>query len=1244
MKENLQPKFYTILVFLFVMISGNLWAQNNIAPLATTNCQGSGGVTPYCWNWNRINDKDLGSCNTQQAFIWTTSPVNGSEWMEFVWSRPYAIGSIQVFHAQTSGRFLTGGTIQKWNGSSWVDHHTFSGLSQSNCENTVKFPVFVGDRMRIAKFVAGTGQNSNLNYREIEIYDAPTGLTTGISFMSSPSNTCSSPQTINATLSNNGLVRIDSAIVNYTINGAAQSPFYYNMYPNFKLSDTLTTGGFKNITLNSSFTLNDYTDYNFVFWSSMPNGKADTVNADDTLKSVIKFLGSPKNPATTDVRRCGVGVVDLVATPGDSKDIVLWWNKSTGGSSIGEGHTIKSPFLYASDSFYAESVRGGQVSTHKNGFNGGTIVTATTNTYNGGMFDMTTGVSTLLLDSLSFRLWQNVPGATFELYYREGGFTGYTTDAAAWTKLASGAGKTYLATEGNILTVDNLKMILKPNTTYGFYFTTEPTTGNDIYLNNGNTAYNNGDMTLQGGTCLWGLFGSVGTYTVWSIDVRAGYRKTCPSSGRTKLNVEVVPLATGATLLEGSYFNGTYRTGTVGVPDYAAEGRTINYELRPPTKFSNSEFGTKWYISSLLMGTINGTPIPTGDTTMVMPGSTNGKLAYTPSWGWADSTIKITVNIFDISTGCDTVLVRYIFIAPTPLARFEAKNGCLGTPIEFVNTSLLSSGFMTYQWDFGDGTSSDFESPVHNYTKFGKYKVKLTCKSNLGISKDTIVEIEVFEIPDVKFDVTNQCEGVAVKFTSKTTISSGKLAWNWTFGDGQSSTIESPTHLYTKPGGYKVTLTATANGCSNSLTKNATQFAKPKANFNYTGECAFKEMVFNNTSTIALGEKIGTMWNFGDGDRGTVINNRHTFTSAGNKTVKLYAISQFGCTDSATKTVVVKPTPTANFTYDKVCDVDPVKFTNTTNVPGGITAIYNWSFGDGGSSTLKDPSYKYQNLGPKVITMTATGSNGCFTDIVKQVEVLVQPVANFTADNGCSGDPIQFVNKSKVSNGDMAFKWFFGDGDSSSLNAPVKVYNPSGAATYTAVLNVSVAGGCTDLITRQIEIRETPTCGFTAKMDPTNRAKWTFTPNNASYGAGAYTWIFEGSGLSTAVSPTHTFDYTDTRYRVLLNVRTPDGCDCIDSTNSITTSFGVGINNLTQGGLKIYPNPSNGKVTVEMADFMPSETATIRVMDATGREVYQTTGSNGIINLELTGLADGIYQVQVNRSGMTTTGRIMIRN
>jgi len=151
-----------------MLFSQSLFAQTNIAPLATASA--STCNTGPC---SALNNGVYGTCGTQEMWITTSGPPNGTEWLEFTWSSAVSMDKITIHHAQTTGRFLAGGTIQRWNGSAYVNHHTFSGLNQANCINDVLFPVMTSTRLRITGFVMGaTGQNSNPNFREIEVFSA----------------------------------------------------------------------------------------------------------------------------------------------------------------------------------------------------------------------------------------------------------------------------------------------------------------------------------------------------------------------------------------------------------------------------------------------------------------------------------------------------------------------------------------------------------------------------------------------------------------------------------------------------------------------------------------------------------------------------------------------------------------------------------------------------------------------------------------------------------------------------------------------------------------------------------------------------------------------------------------------------------------------------------------------------------------------------------------------------------------
>lgn len=94
----------------------------NIAPLAI-----AGASTCNTGPCSALNDLNFGVCGVQLIWITTSGPPSGAEWLEFVWPSSQSMNRITIHHAQTTGRFLAGGIIQRWNGSAYVNHHTFAG-------------------------------------------------------------------------------------------------------------------------------------------------------------------------------------------------------------------------------------------------------------------------------------------------------------------------------------------------------------------------------------------------------------------------------------------------------------------------------------------------------------------------------------------------------------------------------------------------------------------------------------------------------------------------------------------------------------------------------------------------------------------------------------------------------------------------------------------------------------------------------------------------------------------------------------------------------------------------------------------------------------------------------------------------------------------------------------------------------------------------------------------------------------
>ncbi len=188
----------------------------------------------------------------------------------------------------------------------------------------------------------------------------------------------------------------------------------------------------------------------------------------------------------------------------------------------------------------------------------------------------------------------------------------------------------------------------------------------------------------------------------------------------------------------------------------------------------------------------------------------------------------------------------------------------------------------------------------------------------------------------------------------------------WTFGDGSATSEMSPVKKYSNAGTYTVTLKST------NITKSSTYEATislsnptPQAKFSYSTNGL--EVTFKNQSTNAQTYS----WNFGNGKTSTQKDPTITYTSAGTYSVSLVA-SNGEKTDTYKQNVSVSyKQPTASFTYKKEAPLKVVLTNTSTNA-----TTYEWDFGDGKTSTEKNPTHRYSAVGSYTITLVAKNPSG----------------------------------------------------------------------------------------------------------------------------------------------------------------------------------------------------------------------------------------------------------------------------
>jgi PKD repeat protein len=1219
-----------LLAFVFAFFGLNsIKAQTNIALTATASA-----YTPDpsgLYQWNQINNNSFSTCGNQEAFIWTSNVgITGTEYMQWTWSSAKSMNKILFHNANSNARNLTGGDVYYYNGSTYVFWKTIT--IQQACLDSVSFPTITTTSLRITNFkMTGSGQQSNPNWREIEIISAPSvNEDAGISQIKSL-DLCSYTQSIETKAFNFGKLPLDSFKLFWSVNNVLQGSRTVKGY--------LLSAKDTNLILNPSFNLTANTTYTFKVWTSAPNGKVDSVPQNDTLKTTIQFMGNPSAPTTNAFKQCGNGRPMLSATPGTSSDSILWYDSPVGGKFLGVGRNFLGPYITATRTFYAQGIKFGGVTTLGTGFNGTTVITANIAQYNGSMFDVNV-TNSVVVDSFTFKLWNNNPTTNYIFYYKSGTHIGFETNPTPWLQISSGQVRFFVSGGTNYARVPANSLILQPGL-YGFYITTDPSAGggNDMYVNSGSQVASNSDMSIIGSRAVGGLFGSQGIYSTWTCQCEFMLKKQCTNSSRTGLTVTVKPRPTGADVKPGSVFDGQFRVGNNTQPDVAEVGKTIIYELINPTGYTSGGHGNTWNITKIEARTKYGVLVPSTEYFPNTPSSNGpGTIEFTPKSFYLDSFITFSVTYMDMGPNfCDSTIKRTVVVAPTPEPDFKLPSPiCLGDPIFFDNISDIHSGNMSYTWYFGDGDSSDLVSPVHIYQKPGTQVIRLIAKSfPWGTLKDTSVTIEVGELPEVKFKVNNKCEGLAVTFQNQTTVGTGVLSYEWNFGDNTPLNLTiNPTHMYSVPGGYRVTLTATANGCVSKLTKNAYSFARPVPNFNVplVPVCAKSEVMLQNTSTIALGQQ-GASWSFGDGALSTEFNGLHAYTTPGSYNVKLIAVSEFDCKDSITKQITIKATPNPDFIGDLFCEKKPTTFTNTTNevVPN---PIYQWTFSDNYTSAFKNVTRTWPYEGPFKARLKATYTNGCSDFIEKTFNVLIQPKSNFEVNDICAGETALFANLSQGDQANIIYNWDFGDGLSSNLPAPKKLYNPNTTTSYTVSLIASYNGGCKDTSRKTILVSESPICDFT--WDELGFLNTKFSPSNTSYTS--YTWYFGEGGSSTSTEPTYKYSYSG-NFNVTMKAVNAAGCECeITKKVSATTDIkGISKNN----NIKIYPNPNNGVFSISNES---NEAMKVEIFNVLGVKVYSANAENGNLDVNLNNNARGIYLVKVTINGVTSTIKITVNS
>ena len=422
----------------------------------------------------------------------------------------------------------------------------------------------------------------------------------------------------------------------------------------------------------------------------------------------------------------------------------------------------------------------------------------------------------------------------------------------------------------------------------------------------------------------------------------------------------------------------------------------------------------------------------------------------------------------------------------------------------------------------------------------GTREIAVETNGNGVINKSSsTIFINNGQAPAASFTYSSSCVSEPVSFNYAEDVSEISSI-TWDFGDGGGANGFSAEHTYSAPGTYTVILeVVSVNGCKNSEQQDVVVYDDFTAGFSAQGSllCTNSEIIFVNAISDELQEVTSHTWTINGVEVSGTTHLNYLFTEPGIYTIGL--TTELGsCSSTYAEIVEVQEGPSASFIVSDACTGTGIEFANTSTGP---LNAYLWDFGDGTTSSLKDPVYTYDDPGDYIVRLTVTNEAGCETYAEQLVTVHALPQALFSTELACSELPVRFIDESFVANANIeSWQWDFGNGITSTEQNPEAVFDSAGV--FPVSLSVTSTYGCETTVTQDVRVLPSPVSAFSySTVCPQESV--TFTDQSVPpEGESITSWAWDiGGAFSNQRNPSFTFDFP-ADYEVTLTVQASNQC------------------------------------------------------------------------------------------------------
>ncbi|HUH72898.1 MAG TPA: PKD domain-containing protein [Chitinophagales bacterium] len=505
----------------------------------------------------------------------------------------------------------------------------------------------------------------------------------------------------------------------------------------------------------------------------------------------------------------------------------------------------------------------------------------------------------------------------------------------------------------------------------------------------------------------------------------------------------------------------------------------------------------------------------------------------------SESKNNVTLLLVD-SKGCKNIIVKNNFITSTekPEVDFTYSDTVtckLPLNVKF-NGSVKSNFSTTYNWDFGNGFTSNNLQPTSKFTESKTYPITFIATNSFGCKNQITKSISIKEEPfNFKIVSPNNKGCAPFKYQFKATSDRVISQYKWSV-DTFASSKDTGSIIFNTPGKYIMKLVASDNfGCSNTIYDTVVVYEKPKANFSFDKKSACAgplEVSFTSLTPDAVTHS----WAFSNGISPSIEENpSRIFNKEASYNIRYTVSNEFGCLDTLLingAIIIRKPIVEIIATNDMGCAPYSSTLSITKDGDGSIDNI-KWNYSDGTQyAGFNPPSVEMSQEGTFLVTAEIDFEGNCPSQIVTK-KLVAGKLSSFTAkitpNKVCVREGVG-ANITKSSSGTF-YTWHFGDGGTrEGENVTYEYSDPGKFDVYV----VAEKNGCKDSVyIETIEVLN-PAANFSISKT-CNSFEMVF--RNRSIGQNYSRWDF-GDGtqlISDASSINHVFKDTGT-YQVKLYV------------------------------------------------------------------------------------------------------------